>query len=407
MVLHLNLTYRYLKKKVIDVMKILIIEDDKRVSTVLKDEIEEKFSSGNPNLIIKESGFKNASEEVDSLEPDAVILDISVPGTFPEEEEPGIEIIEKIWNNKFCPLIIYTSVPDEIDDASEVRQHPFVKILDKGSNSERNAVAELDYFIHHIEALNKAAEGFRNTYHRSMRHLAPYVFNVPNITEQERVELLSRSGKRRFAALCDQDINNKSGLEPWEQYIFPPLNDDLLLGDIIQKNDAEFSDAGSFRIILTPSCDLVISNDRKAEDRDKTDNEVKSVLVAKCYPISQALEKVSLKTKNEETLISRLLNPGYYGVIVPFPELSNTIPLMAANLKELDLIPIDKIAKERDDDLNLADYDYKRIASLDSPFRELISWAYQQVACRPGLPDRDVRAWAGKIAEAISQDKEK
>ena len=370
-------------------MKILIIEDEKNVVFLLKEAIENRFLHEYPDLIVGKSDFDEASKMMNSLEPDAVILDVSAPGTLPGEDEPGIEIIEKIWNSKFCPLIIYTAVPEKIKNTNELGQHPFVEILSKGPSSEEKVVDELYNFVSHIKALNEAERSFRNTYHKSMRHLAPYVFKVPNIDNQERVELLSRSGKRRFAALCDQDINSESGLEPWEQYIFPPLNDDLLLGDIIQEKKAEFSDAKSFRIILTPSCDLATFSKRRPK--------VKKVLVSKCFFMPEALKAVSLTNANIDDLKSKLLNSGYFGVIVPFPKFFDKLPLMAANLRKLELIPIKKIHVGGDDDLNSAQYKYKRIASLDSPFRELISWAYQQVACRPGLPDRNVTAWASEI----------
>lgn len=385
--------------KVINVMKILIIEDEENVASLLMDAIESKFLDQYSDLIIEKSDFEKASKTMNSLEPDAVILDVSVPGTLPGEDEPGIEIIDKIWNSKFCPLIIYTAVPEKIKNTGELNQHPFVEILPKGPSSEEKVVNDLYNFISHIKALNEAERSFRNTYHKSMRYLAPYVFNVPNIDDQERVQLLLRSGKRRFAALCDEDINNEAGLESWEQYIFPPINNDLLLGDIIQRKNAQFSEIDSFRIVLTPSCDLVTSKNRDAK--------VESVLVSKCCSMLEALKEVSLKDISTKKLISKVLNAGYYEIIVPFPELANTIPLMAANLRELELISIDKIHKGGDDDSDSTECEYKRIASLDSPFRELISWAYQQIACRPGLPDRNVEAWASKIEEAISQDKEK
>lgn len=43
---------------------------------------------------------------------------------------------------------------------------------------------------------------------------------------------------------------------------------------------------------------------------------------------------------------------------------------------------------------------FERIASVDSPFRELVTWSYLQVAGRPGLPDRDLDEWAEGIDEA-------
>ena len=59
---------------------------------------------------------------------------------------------------------------------------------------------------------------------------------------------------------------------------------------------------------------------------------------------------------------------------------------MVANLKNLRLIPLKEIPEKFD-----------RVASIDSPFRELVAWSYLQIACRPGLPDRDFSTWAEEI----------
>jgi hypothetical protein len=43
-----------------------------------------------------------------------------------------------------------------------------------------------------------------------------------------------------------------------------------------------------------------------------------------------------------------------------------------------------------------------RVASVDSPFREQIAWAFVQIAGRPALPDRDLESWVQEIREQIS-----
>ena len=65
---------------------------------------------------------------------------------------------------------------------------------------------------------------------------------------------------------------------------------------------------------------------------------------------------------------------------------------MAANLKELDLMPIENIGDAKE---------FTAIASIDSPFRELVSWTYLQIACRPGLPERDLDTWATEIIRTV------
>lgn len=79
--------------------------------------------------------------------------------------------------------------------------------------------------------------------------------------------------------------------------------------------------------------------------------------------------------------------------MLPFPKFGTKIPTMAADLRQLELIPFAEIVDEN--------Y-YRRIASIDSPFRELISWAYMQTACRPGLPDRNVDEWCDEIVSLYS-----
>ena len=63
---------------------------------------------------------------------------------------------------------------------------------------------------------------------------------------------------------------------------------------------------------------------------------------------------------------------------------------MAANFRNLDLVPFEDISEQGK---------FRRIASIDSPFRELVSWAYMQSACRPGMPDRNVDEWCDEICK--------
>jgi CTP synthase len=96
-----------------------------------------------------------------------------------------------------------------------------------------------------------------------------------------------------------------------------------------------------------------------------------------------------------EKIPAGLLTSGFLDGIVPLPKLPGRIPPMVANLKRLKLIPLSHITA------NSADY--VRIAAIDSPFRELVSWAYSQTACRPGLPDRDTETWTNEMIAEFNQ----
>ena len=68
---------------------------------------------------------------------------------------------------------------------------------------------------------------------------------------------------------------------------------------------------------------------------------------------------------------------------------------MAANLRDLELIPIGDIATTETVGRNDI-----RIAAIDSPFRERIGWAYVQIGGRPGVPDCDPAPLIDAIVKA-------
>ena len=224
-----------------------------------------------------------------------------------------------------------------------------------------------------------------------MRDVAPSTFDIfPNA--DQRNNAIWRAGRRRLAALMDELSAEGQKLASWEQYICPPVSKDILLGDILRSTAAGGIEPASFRVVITPSCDLASSEGRETK--------VSSVLVAKCCSIAAGLNHTSLKglsaPKLKKRLIGTVLSRGYFETIMLFPALQGRVPTMAVNLRELELIPIP--------DIGLKDERFVRIASLDSPFRELVSWAYVQVSGRPGLPDRDFTSWRDEIMRVYGRE---
>ena len=224
-----------------------------------------------------------------------------------------------------------------------------------------------------------------------MRDVAPYAFEAFADTDR-RMETIKRSGRRRIAALMDELSLDGTTLASWEQYLFPPVCDSPQLGDILRKVDGANDDPVSFRVVLTPSCDLVSSGSR--------DPKVSNVLVAKCCSMNDGLDRTSRKNmgiKKLEDQLPRILTQGYFESVIPFPSLKNRIPTMAADLRDLELIPIN--------DISVSNGPFRRVASVDSPFRELIAWAYMQIAGRPGLPDRDSASWTKEIIATLESER--
>lgn len=86
--------------------KILIVDDEKNIRALFRDELEEEGYD-----IITADGGKEALEKIESDTPDLVILDIRM------EDMTGIEVLEQIRRtNETLPVIMCTAVRGLKDD---------------------------------------------------------------------------------------------------------------------------------------------------------------------------------------------------------------------------------------------------------------------------------------------------
>ena len=367
-------------------LKLLFIEDDQESIKPVLNFIERKKE----NVSCEVSEFESAKDRIASSRPDIVILDLLVGGTLPESERPeGLKTRDFIWSQHFCPIVIYSALSEVHDE--EYESHPFVKSIQKRRDSEQKVLDAICELLPHVDALKEAESDIRNSFSCAMRDVAPYAFEAFTDTDR-RMETIKRSGRRRIAALMDELSLDGKTLASWEQYLCPPVRNSPQLGDILRKVDGANDDPVSFRVVLTPSCDLVSSGSR--------DPKVSNVLVAKCCSMNDGLDRTSRKNmgiRKLEDQLPRVLTQGYFESVIPFPSLKNRIPTMAADLRDLELIPVN--------DISVSNGPFRRVASVDSPFRELIAWAYMQIAGRPGLPDRDSASWTKEIIATLKSER--
>ena len=119
--------------------------------------------------------------------------------------------------------------------------------------------------------------------------------------------------------------------------------------------------------------------------------------LSRCCSNADGLRRSGIQGAPAKRVKSRMLTQGFLASIIPVPALQDMIPSMMADLTDLELIPISDVGRSGDER-------YHIVASMDSPFRELVSWSYIQTAGRPGLPDRDLDPWANEIAESAKQE---
>ena len=375
-------------------MRVLFVEDDE---PTVEDARKLLCEQGHECDV---TGFKQSEEHIAGFDPDVIVLDL-LQGPPQDRDTPGNKVFDDVWKQQFCPIIVYSAEPSllEFGEAS----HPFVTRVKKGLGSPRKLAESIEEVRPYAQGLRSTIAYVRRELSRVFRDMAPDVFTQFN-DEKERQTVLTRSGRRRLAALMDGPPDGgHEMLKPWEHYLCPPLSADLQLGDVLRATGKSKTDPHSFRVVLTPSCDLVRSNDRLPK--------VAEVLLARCRPTGDGLAKTPIgrpsskcgtneaeTNKLHDRLRGTLLSQGYCVPVIAFPEIKGKVPFMLADVRDLELAEIAHINDE-----------YERVASIDSPFRELVSWAYMQVACRPGLPDRDEDALFDELIASLaeSDDSEK
>lgn len=373
-------------------MKLLIIEDEEHMVELLENEISNAIA----DVECYSSDFAGAETRIGEIRPDVIVLDLLLSGNNAEAETPGLDTREFIWSEHFCPIIVHSADPSHHDDSSE--EHPFVRSIQKGRGSPGEVVGALNDFGPHMEALRRAKgeiqEQVEKAFAQAMRDVAPQVFmDAGNDGDaDQRAEAINRAGRRRLGAFLEGESADDVR-SAWEMYLCPPASGQILLGDVLRQVAPEGDNGGAaenpesdFFVVVSPSCDLVCSQTRNPS--------VSSVLTARCTATRRGVDKTVVgelpgnDVRARDRIKRHLLTAGHSQGILPLPGYRDVIPTMVADLRDLCLIPIAEIGDEAS---------YRRVASMNSPYRELVSWAYQQVACRPGLPNRDFEAWSREL----------
>jgi CTP synthase len=365
-------------------MNILHIEDDKKQRERVNNTLSEAFRA----LIIA-CDFGEHDQYLKSYNIDLIILDLSKDQT--RNTEPGDAILENIWAQSFCPIIIFSAFVDSGYNHSH-SGNCFIKTVLKGSGDTKQLISAINELLKFIEHRKEIARLLNFHISETYKTIFPAVLNILSSSDtRQSHDVFNRLMRRRIAAAIDETIDF-SPLKAWEMYLYPPVGKQILTGDILHKQSEDKNRPESYRVILSPSCDL--QNDEARERKP-----LQKILVATCVSIQQYLYTKEIKTDIPKELFSASLSENLSntstGRYMPLPGMEDLLPHMACDFKKLEMIEYENIGEGKE---------YFRVASIDSPFREAIVWGYMQIACRPGLPDRNFDLWAQQIWDMINPE---
>lgn len=366
---------------------VLIVEDNKVYAETLKRTVERLLPD--VKVHIHPHNFEGALDELHSLRPDIFIVDL-YEGEYTQTSIPtGPELCKKIWDRRFRPLIVNSAFDDDPHIDHRLAKHPFYKYIGKKAADCADQVAiQVKEFLNHVVALHQVEDEVHRVLQTVLQDTMEAIW--PTQTDPSaRIQMILRSARRRVGAMMDlKPLLSTENVFPWEQYIVPPLEADLLMGDVLRQRETASSDASAYRVVLTPSCDLVLRNGKA---------KVQAALAGRCINAKSYVEvllpNITKPSEIKKRLQSRLTEPQVSGYC-PLPAYPGLWPNMAINLRSVELVGLDQI-------LDKTGGQFERIASIDSPFREHVAWAYMQIAARPGIPDRETDLWIDSIIKDL------
>ena len=365
-------------------MRVLIIDDDEGVRQTLRDTIADEVDGWD----VEGQDFQNVDRALARFRPDAIVLDL-VEGNV-TDEVAGNTSFDEIRRNWFCPVVVYSD-----HQGRQNFEHTLVEIIPKGADTDILVVQSLQRF-------SRVADVIRNVHREFDRRIRDALWDfTPRLRLQAGPTadlgddpVLPRAVRRLVAARIDADASGDGTLKAWERFVVPALGQHLLAADLLRRREAGWNDPEAFRLVLTPSCDLFPQGGRGPRaDR---------VLVARCEQIAKlgniTIDPGTKLGKDKRNKLKPILREGIADGLLPIPRFVNHVPSMAANLKRLDFVNWEDVEAEAGDGRAAPENpQFVRAASTDSPFRELVVWAYLRVTGRPGAPAVDVDRWLDDI----------
>lgn len=380
-------------------VRVLIIDDDKDLRKALYDTLTE-----DTEWTVSDHGFEGLKETLVRFRPDVLVLDL-VEGEPPNGTGTGNRSFDQIRETWFCPVVVYSAFPDE-----QCFDHPLVETITKGVDADVKVRNRLEKFVPQAQMIRSVHEDFDARIREALRD------SVYALREQIDAEadgsgdsILTRAVRRLVAARVDVRASAGAMLRAWERWVVPPLGNHLLTADLLRQKEEDWTNGDAFRLVLTPSCDLV-SGRNLDSDRVRVPK-VDKVLVARCEPMGTVggvqLQKGQPLASGSRSKLRSILTEGMADNLVPIPRFRGHVPLMAANLRRLELIEWNRINIGMEDgDAEAANSEFDRVASTDSPFREMVVSAYLRVTGRPGVPDINIDCWLDDISNHFATNDE-
>lgn len=382
---------------------VLLVEDDEDVRRQVGEYLSNEEISGRPLSIQEIPDLDKALNVIAERKADLLILDVFRGEARPSGERVGVRILERIKESGFAPVILYTALPEGLEE----HESAFVRLVSKddgGLESLRHEIDEL--FELRIPQLHRAVISHLD------RTLSTYMWSFvlgnwadfqPFVDKKEFVRLVlqrlalafSREGVEKLVAeifSTEETLpEDPETVHPAECYVKPPIGTDPLLGDIRIR---ESEDALEYLVVLWPSCDMVTTGGRTPKTQ--------AVLCAKAELLECAPEVVKWRenrTNTSRKAVGRLLSNRRKAIKEKMVGSEDRyhflpgawdIPNLVLDFQSLEYLDLNAIRNLR------------CLATLASPFAESLAARFWRYLGRIGTPDLNVELILSRLADDAS-----
>lgn len=304
-------------------MKVLIIDDDELSVKGIFDHCNDKHWD------VKVENFEKCYENLLIFDPDVVILDWCETASG---KSLGEDVLKTIWKNGYRQIIIFSGRQELIDITDELSKSTLLKSFPKGD--EDPVINYLDNNELYFNVLTQYRNEVGNAIIEAFNVIKPIQEASENYIGDAPIKYLLA---RRTADYFDLEKENLK-LPQWGMYTYPPVSNSLTVCDIIKKvpvDDNQAPAAEAYRLILTPSCDMVSEGGRNPK--------VKEIVCAKCFDKEIMVSAFSRGIKNSKLKdkLGSALTSGAIRNWVALPKLVGVCPTMCTDMKRLEVIPIE------------------------------------------------------------------
>lgn len=375
--------------------RFLIVEDKEDIARQIIEAVPSFVNDPDTAVAERRASFKDALKLLSKEKFDVLILDLKDDqdvGLDPEDISAGMAVFEQLKKTRFAAVVFYTAHPHKVRPL----QTEFVRVVEKTDGVER-LIAEVRFVLDtRLPALTRHIEEVQRTYMWDFVSAHWKEFSA----QHQKVDLAYLMAGRLASTLRLQagdfaahaggavlDSPTGTNIHPMQMYVFPTVAQ-IQGGDLVEETiDAQ----KTIWLVLTPTCDLV---QKKADE----------VLLAKCIPLSETIEYkswVEARDKVEEisALVGDNRKPAKGGPKKVQADRYKYLPGTffiedcVVDFQALKTVPTAKLEN------------FRRVATLDSPFAEAVLARFTRYFARLGTPDVEKTSVIARLTSLIQPSK--